>query len=366
MFPGRANPEPTAAFAAVCAHAAAGHFRPTFDGLTLSSLGMGTYLGGSDDRTDALVAAAAASALQSGLNVLDSAINYRCQRGERSLGRMFEKLIPTGVVRREAVFVSTKAGYVPFDGVRPADAAGYIRDTYIRTGIAGADEFVGGSQCIAPNYLRDQIRRSLANLRLQTIDLFYLHNPEYMIPALGRPEWLRRMGEAFTALEQEAAAGRIAAYGTATWDGYRVGPEAREHLELAEVLGVAQRVGGTRHRFRAIQLPVSLSAPEAVEALTQTVNGIRMSALDAAAALGVAAFASGPIGQGEALAAVPTEFAARLGRLGLTTPAQQALQWTRSRPGLTCALIGMKETAHVRENLQLVGVSPNEGLGGRG
>ena len=160
MFPGRARPDVTAASAAGAAHAAAGHFRRSLDGLTLSSLGIGTYLGNSDDRTDAVVAAAAASCLRSGLNVLDSAINYRCQRGERSLGRMFDKLIPAGAVRREAVFVSTKAGYVPYDGARPADPAGYIRDTYIRTGIAKAEEFVGGSQCIAPGYLREIGRAS--------------------------------------------------------------------------------------------------------------------------------------------------------------------------------------------------------------
>jgi aryl-alcohol dehydrogenase-like predicted oxidoreductase len=314
---------------------------------------MGTYLGAADDRTDAAVAAAAAGCLASGVNVLDTAGNYRCRRAERSLGRAFDRLLAGGAVRREAFFVSTKAGYIPFDGVRPADPAGYVRAAYIETGIARPEDIVGGSQCIAPAFLRDQIGRSRQCLRLHTVDLFYLHNPEYMIRPLGKAEWHARMRAAFVTLEEQVAAGTIAAYGTATWDGFRVGPEQTEHLELAELAALAQSVGGAGHHFAAIQLPVSLAAPEAVGELTQTVNRTRMTVSDAAAALGVAVFASAPLAQGDAL---PAAVDPGLRRPGVTTPAQCALHWVRTRPGVRCALVGMKDPAHLRENLQLVSV----------
>ncbi len=74
MFPGRATPEGTARFRDA-ADAAAGHFRRSPDGLSLSSLGIGTYLGRDDARTDALYAGPVRCALQLGLNVVDTAIN---------------------------------------------------------------------------------------------------------------------------------------------------------------------------------------------------------------------------------------------------------------------------------------------------
>ena len=85
---GYATLEGTAAyrqrFARTCA---AGHFRSSAE-LWLSSIGLGTYLGDADERTDALYAAAITRAVEMGCNVLDTAINYRHQRSERVIGRV--------------------------------------------------------------------------------------------------------------------------------------------------------------------------------------------------------------------------------------------------------------------------------------
>ena len=62
--------------------AAAGHFRQV-QSLALSSLGIGTYLGQPDDKTDAGYAASVISAVENGINVIDTAINYRFQRSEQ-------------------------------------------------------------------------------------------------------------------------------------------------------------------------------------------------------------------------------------------------------------------------------------------
>jgi aryl-alcohol dehydrogenase-like predicted oxidoreductase len=354
MIPGTATPEGTARFAARAAgFAAPGHFRPGPAGLMLSSLGLGTYLGNSDDATDAAVMQAAAFSIAGGLNVLDTAINYRSQRAERCLGAVLQRLVSSGRLDRSEVFVSTKAGYIPYDGAPPADRVRYIRDTYLGPKIIAPSDLVGGIQCIAPAYLLDQIRRSRANLRLATLDLFHLHNPEYMIPALGRNEWRRRIELAFRTLEDAVRQGLIASYGTATWDGYRVGAERPDHLELSELLELARHVGGADHHFRAIQLPISLSAREAVCEPTQTPDGRPATVLEAASAAGVAVFASAPLLQGQALGETPPEPS----HAALTTPGQRALQWVRTRPGVLCVLVGMKSEAHVRENLALAGVA---------
>ncbi len=46
-------------------------------GLHWSSVGIGTYLGGVDDETDAQVTDAVRAAVNGGINVIDTAANYR-------------------------------------------------------------------------------------------------------------------------------------------------------------------------------------------------------------------------------------------------------------------------------------------------
>src|SRR5258708_579095 len=64
--------------------AAPGHFREAH-GLTLSSLGIGTYLGQPDDKTDGTYAASVIAAVENGLNVIHTAVNYRFPRSERTI-----------------------------------------------------------------------------------------------------------------------------------------------------------------------------------------------------------------------------------------------------------------------------------------
>ena len=109
MFPGQATPEGTARFRDA-ADAATGHFRRSPEGLSLSSLGIGTYLGGDDAKTDALYAASVRRALQLGLNVVDTAINYRYQRSERTVGAALRE----SGHPRDAIVLCSKGGYIAF------------------------------------------------------------------------------------------------------------------------------------------------------------------------------------------------------------------------------------------------------------
>src|SRR5258706_14602665 len=94
--------------------ASEGHFRES-QRLLLSSIGIGTYLGQPDTRTDEGYAAAIVAAVESGINVIDAAINYRFQRSERSIGAAVEKLAAKGF-EREEIIVCTKGGYLKTDG----------------------------------------------------------------------------------------------------------------------------------------------------------------------------------------------------------------------------------------------------------
>jgi aryl-alcohol dehydrogenase-like predicted oxidoreductase len=154
-----------------------GHFRE-FCGLSLSSLGIGTYLGDVDAETDRLVENAISQSVSSGaVNVIDTAINYRFQRAERSVGRALARLIGDQVPGgREALLVCTKNGYLSSDGELSLDFWNYIHNEFIKTGKLKPNEIAGEAHSMALPFLKDQLRRSRANLGLDCVDVLYLHN----------------------------------------------------------------------------------------------------------------------------------------------------------------------------------------------
>ena len=107
------------------------HFRQ-FAGLTLSSLGIGTYLGNVDDTTDHLVKEAIKKSVLSGINVIDTAINYRAQKAERSVGKAISELIEEDKIKREELFISTKNGYITNDGDVREEFWQYINNVLIK------------------------------------------------------------------------------------------------------------------------------------------------------------------------------------------------------------------------------------------
>ncbi len=327
------------------------------DGVWLSAIGLGTYLGEVDDETSARYEQAIARALALGCNVIDTAINYRFQESERAVGRALH-----GATRDE-VFIATKGGYVPFDRALAqlqqkqfAEAAGaYVERTFIETGIARAEDFAqGGMHCMTPRYLEHQLQASLANLRLDTIDLYYLHNPEGQLGEITRDEFAARLRTAFEFLERAVSDGHIVRYGAATWTGFRQIPSARDYLSLAELIAVAREVAGDAHHFKAIQLPINLAMPEALEHKNQNVNGMWLNVLDAAQEFGVMVFASASLLQARLSRNMPNALRKSLG--ADMSDAQRALQFTRSLPDVTCALVGMSDNAHVEQNLRLARV----------
>ena len=334
------------------------HFR-SVQGLWASSIGLGTYLGDADDRTDALYGEAIRVALSRGCNVLDTAINYRCQRSERIIGRTLAALIHEQALSRDEVILCTKGGYLAFDGTVPADPGRYLIETIFEAGLASPDDLVAGCHCLAPAYLDHALKTSLHNLRVETIDGYYLHNPEQQLEAVSRATLLQRLEAAFGLLEQRVQDGAIRSYGVATWQGLRANPKARRYLSLEELAHVATRVGGTSHHFKLLHVPDNLAMPAAHAFQNQTVRGEPVSVLEAAQRLGLSVVVSASLLQSRLARPVrprtTTSHGPRLDDLipGLATPAQRAIQFVRSTPGVTTALVGMKERAHVEENLAL-------------
>lgn len=332
---------------------AGGHFRET-QRMELSSLGIGTYLGQPDEKTDAAYTGAVVAAVENGINVVDSAINYRFQRSERSIGAALQHLASKGFSREEIV-LCTKGGYLAPDGSMPDDPNQYFFHEYIQRGIFSAKDLAAGSHCMTPKFLKDQLGRSLKNLGAECVDVYYLHNPETQLSEISRPEFLQRVRSAFEFLESAVEAGEIRYYGMATWNGFRQDPRARDAMQLAEIAQMAQEIAGGMHHFRFVQLPFNLGMPEALTLGNQMLRERARTLAEAAVDLDITVIASASLLQGQMARNLPESVAEAF---GLENDAERALQFARSGPGITTALVGMSRVEHAKANARLVSVPP--------
>ncbi len=293
---------------------------PAKHDLVLSSIGIGTYLGNADDATDLSYTRAIVRAVQLGVNVIDTAANYRFQRSERAIGEALKTLANEHGVARKELFICTKGGYLPFDGAPPRNVAQYVNETFVKPGIASFEDFVGGGHCMTPAYLQNQLDQSLRNMGVEYVDVYYIHNPESQLPHVSEEEFYARLKRAFERLEENRKQGKLAHYGVATWNGFRMPPGSGQHHSLTRMVDLAREVAGEEHGFHFIQLPFNARMPEGTPVIEE------------AQRLGVSVVTSASLLQGR-------------------IPPQMAIEFVRSTPGITTALIGMSRVEHVEENL---------------
>ncbi len=355
LISGFATSEGTARFRTRHESRMPGHYRAA-DGLWISTIGMGTYLGEPNADCDQQYEEAVARAVALGVNHFDSAINYRHQRSERSIGAALRNMFDAKTLARDEVVIATKGGFLTFDGDAPDDPGAYFQEHFVSKGLIQSDDVAAGCHVMSPAYLANQIDQSRKNLGVETIDIYYVHNPETQLSDCSPDEFYRRLRLAFEALEAAVAAGKIRTYGTATWNAYRVGPTAQDAVSLDKVLQTAEEAGGKNHHFRAIQLPFSLAMPEALAAHNQMWQGKSSSVLEIAQAANLGVFASASIMQGHLSQGLPPQI--RKYFPALSTDAQCAIQFVRSTPGVTCALVGMSRREHVEENMATAKVAP--------
>jgi uncharacterized protein YyaL (SSP411 family)/aryl-alcohol dehydrogenase-like predicted oxidoreductase len=262
-LPGSATAEGTRAYAA--RNQAAGCAPLGTTGLFASRIGFGGYR--VDDET-AEHRQALLQALRSGCNLLDTSTNYAGGASEALFGQALAELARAGTVAREQVVVVSKIGYVQGENLvlaREREAAGrpfpemvkYAEDVW---------------HDIHPEFLKDQLSRSLSRLALDTVDVCLLHNPEYYLTDAHershgtiekrRQEFYRRLEASFAHLEAEVAAGRLRWYGVSSNTCTRPAHDP-EFTSLGEMLAAAARAGGPGHHFRVLQLPLNLFEPGA-------------------------------------------------------------------------------------------------------
>jgi len=334
----------------------------------VSSIGLGTYLGDPTPAVDDASREAVALALRSGVNHVDTAVNYRCGRAERVVG----EALRGSPVDRDAVVVATKGGFLPFDGERPDDPAEFVRDRFLAEGIVAPDDLANGAHAIAPDYLAWSLDRSLDRLDLDVVDCYYVHNPETQLATRSREAVYDQLEAAFELLERRRVAGDVGAYGVATWDAFRAAETDERYLSLAEVLSRAEAAGEAvgpddDHGFEAIQLPFNVAMADAFTRRNQRLpdgdptgdpasdptgdpDAEPVSTLELAHEAGLSVVTSASLGQGELAreGAIPADVDATLAG---DTPAQRALNFARSAPGVTSSLVGASDPDHLRENV---------------
>jgi aryl-alcohol dehydrogenase-like predicted oxidoreductase len=331
------------------------HFK-SFDNLNLSSLGMGTYLGQLSEEDDQAVENAVYQSVRSGaINVIDTAINYRAMKSEKSIGKGLLRLVNDSVISRDQVFVSTKNGYITNDGDYPnIDVMEYMQRMYIQSEVITADDISSGYNVIKPSYLAKCIDKSLTNMHLSTIDLVYIHNAfESWYQDISREQFMEMLAKAFEMYEKYRSEKKIRYYGMATWTCFRVPSESPEYLSLEQAVKCAESAGGKDHGFKFIQLPYNLAYSEALLLRNQSVRSEEnLTILQAAAKLNIGIFTSIPFFQGRLLSSQIPNYG------NVTDPVAKLLQIIRSSPSVIAPLIGQKKPEHVEENLKVADMPP--------
>jgi aryl-alcohol dehydrogenase-like predicted oxidoreductase len=255
VIKGYAIPEATATYAK--RHAPLTYEDLGRTGLLVSQAGFGCY------RVDVSVEThhrALAKALLEGINVIDTSANYADGGSEALVGKVLAELIDSGRLGREELVVVTKGGYLQGENYE-------ISQERKRHGKPFPDLVLYGEgmeHCIHPEFLEDQIGRSLARLQLETIDVYLLHNPEYYLGWAAktgvsleeaRHHYYRRIETAFRHLESEVVRGRIRFYGVSS-NTFPSPDSDHQFTSLETIWEIAESLSPAHH-FRVIQLPMN-------------------------------------------------------------------------------------------------------------
>lgn len=241
-------------------------------GLLVSEIGFGSYR---IDIRSPLNRDALKKALLSGINLIDSSSTYTDGNSELLIGEVLTEIINSNLLSRESVVVVTKGGYIQGEN--------YILSQERKDDNFPFKELVeyeeGLEHCIHPEFLDDQITRSLERLNLKTIDVYLLHNPEYYLKwaknnnidkETARKTYYARIKKAFEYLEKEVQKGRIRHYGISS-NTFPNDADAFEFTSLEKVISIAEEISAENH-FSVIEFPMNIFEKDAVLRANQSNN----------------------------------------------------------------------------------------------
>lgn len=323
--------------------------------LFFSSLGLGTYRKEPYREENYIVnyKDAVKTAILNGINLIDTAINYRYQVSEQEIGEALMELFDEGKVQRESLIITSKAGFLPLEFPFPENPYEWIKSNVIEKDLSTPEEIVIDQHCMSPAYLRWSVEQSLKNLHLNTLDILFLHNPETQLGYVEREVVLSRIKEAFTLFEQLVDEGKIRYYGIASWNAFLYDEDHTEYLSLNDIMQIAQEVGGESHHFKYIQSPFNLVKTHAYNyANQQGPDGRYYTLMQAIEGFGLNLLASSSLLQMNLFKGKFDQTIRETLGTSELTDINAALQFARSGNVLS-ALFGTADTQHVKENMLL-------------
>ncbi|MCM1065766.1 MAG: aldo/keto reductase [Eubacterium sp.] len=269
----------------------------------ISRIGLGTHLGSFSDEDSRQYTEAVSFAVKNGITAIDTAINYRGMRSEKDVGNSINALISSGEIRREDVFISSKAGLLFGDITRGLNPAKYLLEVLEPTGIHSSDfsEFEGLYQTLNPDFYEIALQTSLQNLRISTIDVHYIHIPEITRARLPEDDFYQQMADLFTWYESKVTEGKIRFYGLA-FEMLCMEPEEEKwYVNIERMNRIAREISNGNSHFKYLQIPYNMKYPFAATVQNQPYKGENFSLIEAAHKMGLKVIGSMPLNCGEGL-----------------------------------------------------------------
>lgn len=344
---------------------AAGHFSDFLNvHLQLSSIGLGTFPGAPVDKVDADYADIVTEALTSGINVIDTGAHYRYGRSAAAVGEGVRRALAAGV-QREQMFLVSKGGFLSFRDGRPDDLQAWFQAEVVAKGLGRVDDLTQ-AHCISPEYIGFQLELSRQLMGVETLDAFLIDQPEVHIPSIGKDQLNRKLEKVFMVLEQAVKDKKLRYYGISTFNGFRAETDDPVFQSITSMQGHAEKAAQAiwknpqaKHQFKVVQMPFNQVMQEGFTRFSQTTGqGNIGSTIQAAHQLGVYLMASHTLFKGHL--ATQAMDAVMQSMTMLSNPAQQAIQFNRSTPGVGTTLVGISTPAHLQDVLTVARTEPME------
>lgn len=290
-------------------------------------------------------------AIRSGINLIDTASNYRYGMSEKEIGTALKEL--GDEVKREELIICSKGGFIQLDYPFPQNPYTWIEENIIQKNLAKKEEIELDQHCMSTDFLEYSCRRSLENVGVEGFDIYFLHNPEMQYLKLGKKEFYKQIERVFKRFERLADEGLFKSYGVAVWNGFT--SEVNELISLEKLVNIAKKVGGENHRFAYIQTPFNMAKTNIYTQNTQSVNGEPCTLLQAAYRLKIGVISSSSLLQ---MKLFQKSFSAETGavldeKMELKSDIQLALQFVRSTQGIISSLFGSISPLHVKQNVEI-------------
>ncbi|MEL6824384.1 MAG: aldo/keto reductase [Calditrichota bacterium] len=270
--------------------------------LLASKLGFGTYRCHSDIQQHQN---AIRAALNAGCNIFDTSANYTDGNAEVLIGDLLNEEVVWGERLREELIIVSKAGYIQGENMSIALSREEKGEPFPEV----VKYQPGLWHCIHPEFLEDQITRSLARMHLDTLDVYLLHNPEYylsyaMQQGIPREEaekqFYDRIRRAFVKMEDFVGEGLIRWYGISS-NGFPLQQEAVNFVGLDLVWRAYQDaclqkgLMPEQGHLAVVQLPFNWLETGAAVHATNSWQGKNVTFLEMAKALELGVLANRPL-----------------------------------------------------------------------